>query len=179
MIEYAKQAFLSVQLCKVLHDYGKLDELGTGWSIEEDTWWSLTYEALNCVCGAIWMDGNEDYMQQKYYFSDPDMMEYYRHCREYCNLFGVKLKDNPYMKKAEKFVYDMLCLDTDDYGYTLHTKINHKWASGIVFVYGDYFNGYIELVEALLLIFDFYKNELAELKSVLEAQKNNIEKEAA
>lgn len=166
MIEYARRAFDSVYLCKLLHSYGKLDGMDLGWTVDEDLWWPMTFEALQNISGAVWVECLD--MENKYYFSDPAMMEYYRLCREYCRLFGVSLKQNPFMQKAEGYVKRLLGnLYSYGYGWTLHTRINHEWASGIVFGMDDQFDGYTNLIEALLEIFWFYETELEVLKKAL------------
>ena len=54
------------------------------------------------------------------------------------------------------------------YGWTLHTRINHQWASGIVFRTDEYFYGEFELLEALLSIADWYKYHLDPLRKAIE-----------
>jgi len=179
MIEYARQAFESVYLCKLLHHYGKLDRMDLGWTVDEDLWWPLMLDALQNVSDACWVECLD--MENKYYFSDPAMMEYYRLCREYCCRFGVSLKRNPFMQKAEEHVNRLLgSLCSYGYGWTLHTRINHEWASGIVLGVDDQFSAYMALIEVLLRIFLYYETELDVLKQVLSNKdKEKTKKEAA
>lgn len=179
MIEYARAAFSSVHLCKLFHHYGKLDRLDLAWTVDEDLFWCMTYEALENVSEKVWSESGD--MENKFYFSDSAMMQYYRLCRNYCHLYGVSLKQNPYIQKADRYVYDKLNgLYACGYGWTLHTRINHKWASGILFCVDDNFDAYMELIKALLEIFCFYEIELKVLKRALKVQnKNEIKKEAA
>lgn len=174
-------AFRTVYISKLFYDYGKLDNLDTTCTVQEDFWYSMIYEALESVSGFSHFTGGD--WESKYYFSDPAMLAYYRRCRDYCRLFGVSLKDNPFMQKAEDFVDNMLRNISGYYGWTLLTKINHHWASGIVFAHdNESFNAdaFSELIEALLEIFSFYENELKVLEEAVSGQKNRIsEKEAA
>ena len=179
MIEYARQAFDAVYLCKLLHHYGKLDGMDLDWTVHEDLWWHMSFEALQNVSGACWVECLD--MENKYYFSDLAMMEYYRLCREYCCCFGVSLKRNPFMQKAEEYVDRLLgSLCSYGYGWTLHTRINHEWASGIVCGVEDHFSAYMDLIEVLLRIFLFYETELEVLKQALSDKNNEkTRKEAA
>ena len=69
-----------------------------------------------------------------------------------------------------------------NYGWTLLTRINHQWASGIVFYHDDYFDAYayMELIEALLEIFHFYETELEALRQIISnLEPTKTKKEAA
>ena len=177
MLDDVRAALDCVQLCRILHDYKKTF---CSWEACSDTWWQLVYEAFECIGDISWMDCNEYAMLQKYYFSSNAMMEYYRLCREYCHMYHVSLKENPFIKKAEKYADDMMEFPKGDFGYILQTRINHEWASGIVLYYSEYFDSYKDMIEALLEIFDFYERELAALKSALSPNEAVIKnKEAA
>jgi len=165
MIEYARQAFDSVFICKLLHQYGKLGNIAVGWSVDEESWWPLVHEALGYVCDKVWIEELD--MALKYYFSDPAMMEYYHLCREYSRKTGISLKQNPFMLKAQEKVCRMLQLSSYGYRWTLLTKINHEWASGIVFGEYEDFNAHLDLLDSLLEIFRFYETELEVLKQTL------------
>ena len=54
------------------------------------------------------------------------------------------------------------------FAWTLHTRINHQWASGIVFRIDENFYGEFDLLEALLSIADWYKCHLDPLRKVVE-----------
>lgn len=76
---------------------------------------------------------------------------------------------NPYMRDAQRFVE--YAMDLDGYygfAWTLHTRINHQWASGIVFRIDEDFNGEFDLLEALLSIADWYKCHLEPLRKAVE-----------
>jgi len=180
----AQNTFSIVYVYKLFHDFGRLDKLDSSCKIEGDYTWMALYEALQAVSDAVWIDYVESWELQKFYFSDPVMVEYYRLCRTHCQCFGGRLSENPYMKQAAEYVDHLLNLPYGNYGYTLQTKINHDWASGIVFYFDDYFECHMELIEVLLYIFDFYRTELEKLKSELSlggetAAAESCRKEAA
>lgn len=180
MIEDAYFAFQTVYIAKLFHAYDKQDNLDMNWLVNEDGWWSMVHNALQSVTNSVWITGDDAVI--KYYFSDDTMMEYYRLCREYCRIFGVSLKDNPFMKQAGAYVSQMLADISGYYDWFLHTRINHKWASGIVIMHGETFDsqGYMELLEALLEIFSFYEAELSALKKSIANKENETKhKEAA
>jgi len=183
MLDEAYSAFITVRVCKLFHDFGRLEMLETGYPVDRDFEYQMLYEALENVTDNVWVRYNDYEYEQKLYYSDPAMMEYYRLCRDYCNRFGVSLKDNPYMKSASDYVGRMLNFHKSSFMYILQTKINHEHASGIVVFYlEEYFSDYFELAEALLYIFDFYKTEAQKLRAELALNSDNAEsktKEAA
>lgn len=177
-LDYIGYATGVVRICKLLYDYGKLDRVDTGWNADEDAYFPLIQEALLSIADFSQNDFSEYHLTEKLYLSDSTMMEYYRLCRNYCRKFGVKLRDNPYIKEAESAVRDILDIPVYNYGYILKTKINHEWASGILLYYSEYFDGHMELLEALLDIFQFYEIKLEELKAALTQEKTEL-REAA
>ena len=102
-------------------------------------------------------------------FSYRAMVEYYRLCRIHSSKHGLRLRDDPYMLDALRFVQQMF-----DFGYTggysvhLQTKINHEWASGLVIHLDDsYFTAEYELAEALLEIGAWYELHCRVLRETL------------
>ncbi len=187
MIESARLAFQSVYICKLFHGYGKLDRLDNRCLADADNWYALVYEGIESACDFVNHGGDE--FEQKMYFSDPPMLEYYRLCRDYCQVFGVSLKENPFMEKAEKYVNDMMYYHIEGYnayGWTLHTRINHERASGILFAYNSDYFGYhelLQLAEVMLEICLYYETGLKALKKAIQARKRKaaraVKKEAA
>jgi hypothetical protein len=186
MIESARDAFMCVYICRIFHGYGKLERLNTRCLAEADNWYGLVYEGAQSVCDFVELGGN-DY-EQKLYFSDPPMLEYYRLCREYCQAYGVSLKNNPFMKKANDYVNSMMYYNISGrgYGWMLHTRINHERASGILFAFSSDSFGYhdiLELTEVMLEICKYYEDEVKALKKALKDRKRKaakaVKKEAA
>lgn len=143
------------------------------WTVENakctmhvDFYYDIATEALWSCCEDVYMDCNEEACITHYYFSDPCMMEYYRLCREYSRRRGLKLKDNPYMNNAKQYVREQLNGDWNSC-YILHTKVNHRCASGIHFMYDENFTGEVALLSRLLNVFSFYQEGVEKLKAEL------------
>lgn len=160
----------SIAAARLFYTYGRLDDLlSAGIKGPDSGFYEIFWDLLNAIPDFVAYDYSEDYGVTKWYFSFKDMMEYYRLCRDFSRLQGVKLNDNPYMRDAQQFVEFAMKLDEYyGYGWTLHTRINHQWASGIVFRTDEYFYGEFELLEALLSIADWYKYHLDPLRKAIE-----------
>ena len=154
------------------YEYGKLENyIAQGNKELHEDYYSSFYDVLSIASDFIAMDYLEDYCENKYYFGFTSMSEYYRLCRDYCNAHHVSLKQNPYMEQAYRFVNAAMDLDcSGGYAYTLQTKINHEWASGLVVVTDEsFFRDEFHLAEALLRINDWYTQALERLKADLTA----------
>ena len=156
------------------YEYGKLDEfISCGNEKPHDEYYTCFYDAIGIASDFLCCDYIEDYEEQKYYFGFESMSEYYRLCRDYCVQRGISLKNNPYMSEAERFVENAMDFGTGAYGgyaFLLQTKINHKWASGLL-VHTDAccFSSEFELTEAILSIGAWYKDAVARLKNDLQS----------
>ena len=72
------------------------------------------------------------------------------------------------MMEAERFVEGHMDLgNCCGYGWQLNTGVKHKWASGIVFRSDCYFNGELDLLEALLSIQEWYPRAVIRLRGKL------------
>ena len=160
----------SIAVAKLFYTYGRLDDLlKAGFETADEDFYEMFWELINTIPDFIYYDYNEYSGVTKWYFGFNDMMEYYRLCRAYSHLCGVKLKENPYMRDAQRFVeYAMDLGGHYGYGWTLHTRINHQWASGIVFRTDEEFCTEYELLDALLSIADWYKCHLEPLRKAVE-----------
>ena len=95
----------SIHWAILCYEYGKLDEfIASGNSGPFDEYYSCFWDVLQFASDFLFCEELEDYEAQKYYFGFESMSEYYRLCRDYCVQRGVRLKDNPYMIEAERFV---------------------------------------------------------------------------
>ena len=183
------RAIDAVYLRKVLHDR-KMLYLYKDWpapeylEVEREFDMDLIVDALYGLSEAVWGHYSDYEGIYTIYFSNPTMMEYYRLCRVYGKHQSVKLRDNPYIQLAADCVRSLLyqegCFTCD---YRLQTKVNHRWASGIVFRMWPEFNGHLALLVLMAQVFDFYERELIRLKTELaEIQKpiaKQLTKEAA
>lgn len=181
----AQRAFMTVYVYKLFHDRGQLEKYAPHAPefVDAEMDMEACLNGLWNISGAMWGNYSEEEQVETLYFSHPDIMEYYRLCRVYGKRFKVKLRDNPYMKRAADYVrrkLDQGCYSCD---YRLQTKLNHKWASGIVFRMWPEFYYHFELLVLIARIFDFYTSELQKLKAELDesvtAGSADAEKEAA
>ncbi|MGM9605745.1 MAG: hypothetical protein ACI3XG_11860 [Faecousia sp.] len=163
----------SIAIAHLFHAYGKLEELiDLGFDEADSDFYMMFYEVLSIAADCVYSDYDDNYDVNKWYFSNKGMVEYYRLCRTYGSAHRLKLKDNPYMQEAERFVESAMDLNCYGYGWYLNTKIGHEWASGLVLRTDCYFNGESELLEALLSIRDWYERGVKRLREKLaEEQK--------
>lgn len=71
------------------------------------------------------------------------------------------------MRRAANYVREQLDQGHYHCSYYLQTKVNHKWAGGIVFRMWPEFVGHFALLVLMAKIFDFYKQELTRLQNEL------------
>ena len=184
-IENYLESFHYAILC---YEYGKLDDFIAAGNISphEDSY-SCFFDILNFAPDFYNVHYNDDFCVSTFYICYDAMMEYYRLCRVYSRRRKIPLKENPFMREAERYVES--AFDYDSYGgyaFLLQTKVNHKWASGIVVkVDENCFNDYFSFAEAVLSVGDWYgkaverlKKELAE-PVVLQMPETEKYKEAA
>ena len=162
----------SISVAHLFFSFGKLEEMiGLGFDEPTDEFFSLFYEVIGATVDFLNCDYLDYYDVNKWYFSNKSMVEYYRLCRVYGSAHGLKLKDNPYMRQAQRFIENVMDFDyCEGYSWHLNTKMNHEWASGIVFCTDCYFNGEYRLLEALLEIGRWYEDGVKRLREVLEKE---------
>lgn len=166
--DYASYTITMLQVAKMAYDTGRMDvveRLGC-FSFDCDDEYGFALEGMDALCDFMRDSGEENGEIQTMYFSSKNMMEYYRLCREHSRLTGIPLKNNSFIKRAEEHVREQMEAQDCYYcNYFLQTKINHKWASGIVFQYDcSYFSEYLALFSRLLYVFEFYDCEVAALR---------------
>ena len=164
-----QQALPSIALAHLFYEYGKLDAMiKEGYNEPGDEFCAYFLDLLYITADFVHEDYVDDYDVARWYFSDRAMVEYYRLCRTYGCAHGLKLKDNPYMREAERFVESAMDLGNSyGYGWYLNTKVGHEWASGIVFRTDCYFDGEMELLEALLSIRQWFEVGVQRLRKKL------------
>ena len=163
----------SILFARLFYTYNRLDDLlKIGYAAPNNDYYEMFWELIDLTADFVYCKWEDDYGTTKWYFSYEAMMEYYRLCRTYCSLYGVKLRDNPYLQEAERFVENAMDF-TGAYGYAwyLCTKVNHRWASGIVFHIDENFDAEYDLLEALLSIGSWYKYGVERLRDAVEKGK--------
>ena len=169
--EYVVQEELtSIEYALLCYDYGKLDEfLKTGNEEASEDYINCFYGALDVATDFFESQYYEISSETKFYFSYRAIVEYYRLCRIHSSKHGLKLRNDPYMKEALRFVQGMFDFGYNG-GYSVHlqTKINHEWASGLVIHLDEsYFTAEFELAEALLEIGAGYEESCRRLREEL------------
>ena len=132
-----------------------------------------TYEAaesaLACYCDLIsphdYGDNSECFTYGCYY-SSKHMMEFYRLCRVHAKLLRVKLHEEPFFARAKRFVYSQLG-NAYTFDYTLQTKVNREYASGIAVRFTGDFYEFEDFNMAMIDVMRFYRDEAARLKNTL------------
>lgn len=171
--EQISEVLPSIAIARLFYEYGRLDAmLKAGFDSPDSEIYMMFWELIDATADFVHYDYDEGWNVAKWYFSNEDMVEYYRLCRTYSALHGMKLKDNPYMQEAQRFVETIMDFN-GQYGYAwyLCTRVNHKWASGLVFRTDEYFNAEYDLLEALLTIGDWYTRGLKRLRGIIEEEK--------
>jgi hypothetical protein len=153
-------------ICALMIENGLWQSEDLDFTLHYDDFYEAVVNALHCCCEHVHSDYDDDNQVEHFYFSDPVMLEYYRLCREYGSRRGMKLKDNPYIVRAARYVRSLLGGGWTSC-YVLHTKINHKCASGIHFMCDCYFDSHIDLLEAIITVINYYRDSVAELQEEL------------
>lgn len=175
MVDYEgiSYALETIRAAHLFYEYGKLDRLlEIGITHSADDLFEIYLGLLEAATDYMDEKCNNDYEVNHWYFSFRSMVRYYRLCRDYSTLFGVKLRDNPYVRKAEAALadafYDCSCNGGLGWGYQM--KISSKWSSGIIVETDCYFNSEYALLEALLAIDAWYTEEAQKLENLLKTE---------
>lgn len=167
--DYASSGLSMLEIAAMAYETGRPDILerlsDTSFCYDEE--YEFALDGMNALCDFMTEHSANDSEICTMYFSSNAMMEYYRLCREYGKLKGIPLGENPYMLKAKDHVREQMDVPDCYYCcYRLQTKINHKWASGLVFQYDcSYFCEYLALFSRLLYVFEFYDDMVKELRA--------------
>jgi hypothetical protein len=162
----------SLQWALLCYQYGKLDEfIAAGNQVLHEEYYACFWDALELVSDFFNAEYDETREVERLYLGFESMSEFYRLCRTYSVRHGIPLKENPYMIEAERSVAHAmsLCDNYGGYAFVLQTKINHKWASGLLILLDEnYFNSELKLVEAIFSIAKWYHDALERLKNDLQ-----------
>lgn len=172
--ELMQETLQTVRIAKLFYEYGKLDRLlENGVTYSGESLYDFFYEYFEAATDYFDLDFHENYEVDHWYFSFRSMVRYYHLCRDYSCLFGVKLRENPYVRKAEAALadafYDCSCNGGLGWGYA--KKCNGAWSSGVFVEMDCYFHSEYELLEALLTIDDWYSDQAAKLADLLENER--------
>ena len=168
--EWIEELLASIYYAILSYRCGKLYEfIDAGNLSPHEEHYSCFFDLLGIIPDFCSAKYNEEFGTTSFYLSYRAMQDYYRLCRVYGILHHVRLKENPYMKEAESFVYRSFDWgDNGGYAVYLQTRINHEWASGIVFqVDENYFCGETYLIETIIEIKEWYQQKTYELRKLL------------
>lgn len=160
----------SIQYAVLCNSYGKLREfIAYGNDSPHEDWYECHYDSIGAASDFFVLHYSMHYEERCMYVCFENMMEYYRLCRIHSKLHHIRLRDNPLMKDAEHFVEDRMELDGNGgYFVRLQTKVNHKWASGLVIrIDKNYFTAEFELAEAIFEIGSWYERAVWRLRKTL------------
>ncbi|MFR4875348.1 MAG: hypothetical protein ACLUBZ_00295 [Ruthenibacterium lactatiformans] len=136
-----------------------------------DDSYEIAERALACYCDLImahsYENNNECFVHSCYYSSDT-MREFYELCRAHAKHLHVKLCEEPFLIQAERFVRAQLG-NAYSFDYTLHTKVNRQYASGIAVRFTEEFCECEEFNMAMIDIMQFYQDKTLQLKTALAA----------
>ena len=160
----------SIRYAALCYRYGKLDEfIACDNQYPDEDYYSCFFDAIGSAADFFEIGWNEAFETNTFYISFDSMMEYYRLCRVYSKARHIWLKNNPFMIEARQFVESTFHLDNfGGYYVRLQTKVNHRWASGLV-IYTDanYFNAEFDLAEAVFETGAWYRNGVYQLRKKL------------
>ena len=168
--EFACGSLQTVRAARMFYEYGKLDRLlERDITTSSDDLYEVYYELLIAATDYLDQKYNESYECDHWYFSFRSMMQYYRLIREYGGLHGMKLSENPYVKKAEEMLSAVLypCCLNGGMGWSYQKKISSEWSSGLIVETDGYFHYELDLLEALLSIDAWYTKEVQKLENLL------------
>lgn len=182
--ELLDEAFDGIQLLEVMcmaYELNRTDIISTlsGYCFElGDSYESAIY-GIDALCDFYidYASHDDNYYSEirTTYVSTYNMMKYYHLCREYSSLTKTKLKNNPYMENAALYVSEQMNVGACYYcSYYLQTKINHDWASGVVFIYDtSEFHEHLAMFSRFLYVFDYYDREVVTLEKEVQALREN------
>lgn len=168
MIRYQEAAYdlEALRVPKMLYDLGRpdiLEEL-SNYMLDYDQYWEIVTVAADLIFKSVVNDSDISGDHHISVYSDPAMKEFYRLARRYSSKTKISLKQNPYLLKAKAVVDRYLNIDSSSSGYELHTKAKNCC---VVFYYDCFFNEQEELLEGLIEILNYYRQQSAALRKVL------------
>ena len=164
----------TVRAARMFYEYGKLDRLlERGITTSRDDLYEIYYELLIAATDYMDQKFNEDHEYDHWYFSLRSMMQYYRLVREHGSLHGMKLSENPYVRKAEIMLASAFyaCTEGGGMGWGYQKKIGSEWSSGLIVETDDFFRSEYELLQTLLAIDAWYTEEVQKLENLLRKER--------
>ena len=120
-----------------------------------------------------------DYVEEEectaYIFRDDDMTEYYRLAMEYGRKKRIRKKNNPFLIAADNCLRETIN-SINDFGYAWDVKTTKEATFLKLYIYNDFMQT-VWMIEALLEVFDYFKNNLTTIRTALKPKKKAVKKD--
>lgn len=141
----------------------------SGSILDSDTFYTNAFEvmAINLDAEVIGLEHTDSTL---YKFNFPELHTFYTLCKEYSKVNRINFRKNPYVKAAGKFVDDTFRHSgADSFAWNLWVppKLVKKRAYTVIVETGTYFDDYIEIIDTLYEIKDYYAKQIEALKKEL------------
>lgn len=144
----------------------------SGLNLDGEYFYTTAWETLmNLAYEYVEFEMTESVM---YKFQFPEMYTFYNLCKEHSKQNNIKFKKNPYVKAAEKHIDDVLySSNAQNFVWNLWTprKEINKRTYILMLELGMYFEDYLEIIEALFNIRNYYSEQIKKLKEELYESK--------
>lgn len=140
----------------------------SGLNLDGEYFYTTAWETLMYLaCEYVEFEMTESVM---YKFQFPEMYAFYNLCKEHSKQHNIKFKKNPYVKAAEKYVDDVL-YSSNAQNFVWNLWIPRKEVNKRTYILmlelGMYFEDYLEIIEALFNIRNYYSEQIKKLKEEL------------
>ena len=180
MNDYFCDDFINVlgalQMIKLVCESGHKSEIieacGNA-TLETDLYFEIYWDCLQTCADFVANPRCRDEETDLWIFSDKQMTQYHRLCKEYEDLKGIHPKENPFHNNVvEKVDQYMGEINDYSYGWTHKKGIRHQYASALYVYFGPEFYQFVEMISSICKIFSFYHTELIKLEKEVEALKS-------
>ena len=124
----------------------------------------ITYSIAQEV---IYLDYTDSHL---YFFRFDEMDEFYELCKEHSRRYRVKFKKDPYVKDAENNVFGIMgCSGVENaaVNYWVPPELKKKRQHRFVIELGCYFYEWMDMIQAVCEIREYFRKKVAELKAEL------------
>ncbi len=156
-----------------------------GYELKNEEYWNTVYTEFSEIANDFVY--KEEYDSTIYFFRFPQLHEFYTLCKLLCRKEGVNFRKSVYATEAENFVRQtLLSLNGYCFGWNLWVpkKLVKKRAYTFLVEIGCEFYDYLEMIDAVLTVREYYTEKCEELRKLLGKpktvkMKNGKERKAA
>jgi len=162
-------AFEILYMDKLLIEHGYQP---TNTDLDQDFHHEAFFEALHsCAENSeqrTFYDDNDGSGYEHWYFYDSCITDYFELSNEYSKRKHIRYKNNPYIKKIVGELRKRLN-NIHSYNYDWDIRFSPKkgYKHHFLFAFDYEFYAYLEAIEAIIKVFEFFKNGVKELKKDL------------